>query len=191
MGSMDMKRIAIVGATGSGKSTLGRALAARLGCPAVELDDLFWRPGWQQAPAEEFLRSVEQAAAGESWVIVGNYEAKARPLVWPRSDTVIWLDYSFPRTFRQLLRRCIARIADRRPICNGNRESLRLLFSKDSIMLWLFQSYWKKRRELSATAAGSAWPHIRFIRLKSPAETRAFLASQPQPPLYTGSHDRQ
>jgi adenylate kinase family enzyme len=175
---MEMQRIAIVGATGSGKSTLGRALAAKLGHPVIELDDLHWRPGWQPAPPEEFVHAIEKAIAGDKWLLVGNYEARARPLVWPRADTVIWLDYSFPRTFWQLSRRCAARIVDRKPICNGNYETLRILFSRKSIIVWLFQSYWNKRREISGAIAGNAYPHIRFIRLKSPQETREFLASQ-------------
>jgi len=34
-------RVHIVGASGSGTTTLGRALATQLGCPHVDTDDVF------------------------------------------------------------------------------------------------------------------------------------------------------
>ena len=35
-------RVHILGASGSGTTTLGRALAAKLGCPHLDTDDFFW-----------------------------------------------------------------------------------------------------------------------------------------------------
>ena len=35
-------RVHILGASGSGTTTLGRALAAKLGCPHLDTDDVFW-----------------------------------------------------------------------------------------------------------------------------------------------------
>jgi adenylate kinase family enzyme len=40
-----MDRIAIVGRSGGGKSSLARKLAGKLKLPIVTLDVLFWRPG--------------------------------------------------------------------------------------------------------------------------------------------------
>jgi hypothetical protein len=37
-------RIHVVGASGSGTTTLGRALAKRLGCRHLDTDDVFWLP---------------------------------------------------------------------------------------------------------------------------------------------------
>ncbi len=42
----DSKRIVIIGATGSGKTTLARQLAQTYGLPYTDLDDLYWNPGW-------------------------------------------------------------------------------------------------------------------------------------------------
>ena len=54
------RRIAVWGPTGSGKTTVARELANRLGLPAVELDALFHRPNWQPTPDDDFRAKVEQ-----------------------------------------------------------------------------------------------------------------------------------
>lgn len=47
----DFDRVAIVGTSCSGKSTLARELSRRLGTPHVELDELFWgRTGRRDRP---------------------------------------------------------------------------------------------------------------------------------------------
>src|SRR5688500_3597481 len=52
VGSAIGKRIIVVGSSGSGKSTLGEQLAARLDVPFIELDALYWEPGWVEAERE-------------------------------------------------------------------------------------------------------------------------------------------
>jgi shikimate kinase len=42
----------MVGTSGSGKTTVGRALAARLDVPFVELDSVFHQAGWTELPEE-------------------------------------------------------------------------------------------------------------------------------------------
>jgi uridine kinase len=37
-------RILILGASGSGTTTLGKAIASKLGCPCFDTDDYFWLP---------------------------------------------------------------------------------------------------------------------------------------------------
>ena len=43
-------RIVVLGTTGSGKTTVARALAQGLTIPHVELDALRWDPNWTEAP---------------------------------------------------------------------------------------------------------------------------------------------
>ena len=42
-----IQRMVIIGATGSGKTTLGRRVAQKLRLPLVDLDELHWLPGWK------------------------------------------------------------------------------------------------------------------------------------------------
>src|SRR2546429_7614988 len=86
------ERILILGRTGSGKTTLARELAAARGVPHVELDSLYFGPDFSTAPPSILRERTSEAIAGERWVTDGNKRA-VRDLVWPRADTVIWLDY--------------------------------------------------------------------------------------------------
>jgi adenylate kinase family enzyme len=64
--------VAVLGtASGCGKTTVGRALAARLGVPFVELDALNQGPGWIEATPEELRAKVGPILEGDAWVIDG------------------------------------------------------------------------------------------------------------------------
>ena len=77
-----MRKIAVTAsASGSGKSTVGRALAERLGVPYVELDALVHGPNWTETPDDELRRILEPMLAGEGWVIDGGYRGKIGDLV--------------------------------------------------------------------------------------------------------------
>ncbi|HEV8180712.1 MAG TPA: hypothetical protein VGP54_10490, partial [Gaiellaceae bacterium] len=73
------------------------------------------------------------------------------------------------------IRRSIARAIDGRPICNGNRESFRHLFSRDSIVVWHFKSFSRKRRRMRAWEADPNMPAV--VRLTSPRQIARWLAA--------------
>lgn len=168
-----MQRIVVIGATGSGKTTLATRLAAQHNLKLIDLDDLYLRPDWKEAPTEEFRAAVRHAInENPRWITAGNYRA-IYDITWTSADTLIWLDYSFPRVLLQLLRRTCYRIRTKTPVCNGNYESLgKVLFSRHSIILWLLRSYMPKKKEYqSIFATPENYPNIRhFIRLKSPKQ---------------------
>lgn len=145
--------------------------------PVIELDDLYWRPGWTPAPAEAFRAVVGNVCASPRWIAVGNYRV-VRDVLWACADTVIWLDYGFLRTLGQLMGRTWRRVRNRQPACNGNIETWRRVFSRDSIFLWLLKTHGDIRRRHGAIMAAPAdYPHIRFLRLATPAEAERFVAA--------------
>jgi adenylate kinase family enzyme len=82
------QRVVVIGCAGSGKTTLARALAARLGAPHIERDAL----GHDEAPGFAAHVGATIDAAGRSWVFDGApYNAEL--LVYPRADTIVALDY--------------------------------------------------------------------------------------------------
>lgn len=87
-----LKRILILGNCGSGKTTLGRRLGDLLGLPVVHLDRHYWQPGWKEPAPDIWRQKVAELAAGEAWVMDGNYY-RSLDLRLPRADTVLYLDY--------------------------------------------------------------------------------------------------
>jgi adenylate kinase family enzyme len=127
-----MARIQLIGGSGSGKTSLGLTLAARLRAPFVDLDDLYWEPGWREVGHDELKRRVAPIAAQDAWVIAGNYGATAEVLLWPRLTQLVVLDLPYRAMLWRILRRSLLRIVHREPCCNGNRDSLLRLFHRDA-----------------------------------------------------------
>lgn len=172
-----MKRINVIGSSGSGKSSFAGELAQRLKVPHIELDKLHWRANWTEASASDFVGRLQSAMAAEAWVLDGNYSRFAK-LKWQRVDTIIWLDYGFGRTFFQLLRRSLARAMSGREVWpgTGNRESFRrTFFSRDSVLLWMMNHYTANRAKALALQASSEHRFLEFVHLRSPAAARRFL----------------
>ena len=172
-------RINVVGTTGSGKTTAAKLLAERLGLRRIELDDLFWKPDWGETPDDEFLPAVDEATRGDQWVLDGNY-SRTRSIIWPRADTIIWLDYSFPRVFWQLLLRTIRRSVTREAMWDGCYERfLKSFCSKDSILLWCIKTYWRRKRNYSALFEQPEHQHITLLRFTTPNKFQRWLATLP------------
>jgi adenylate kinase family enzyme len=172
-----VRRVSVVGTSGSGKSTLARELAAILGVPHLELDGVNHQPDWEPLPEEEFQRIVAAKAAGDGWVIDGNYST-VQPLVWARADTVAWLDLPKGTVMRQIIWRTLRRVAGRQELWNGNRERWRNFFSWDpqqSVISWAWHKHAQDRARYTAAADDPANAHLRFVRLASRREISRFL----------------
>ncbi len=170
-------RIVVVGSTCAGKTTLAGRLSALLNIPHVELDAHNWEPNWVAAPLEVFRQRVEDAVAGDAWVVDGNYTA-TRDLVWPRATTLIWLDYPLRTLFWRLLRRTLRRTLTGEELWNGNREEFRVQFlSSDSLFLWLLRTYRQRRRTTSLDIGLPDHSNLEAVRLRSPGATRDWLSA--------------
>jgi adenylate kinase family enzyme len=145
-----MRRVAVFGTTGSGKSWLAERLAERHGLRLIELDRLYWGRDWQPAPLELFRHRVEREIRDGNWIVVGNY-GQVRDLVWRAADTLIWLDLPFPLVMWRLVRRTIGRVLSRQELWGtGNRETFRNAFlSRDSILLWAIRTHGRNRRRFA------------------------------------------
>jgi adenylate kinase family enzyme len=180
-----VRRISVVGISGSGKTTVAARLAAGLTVPHLELDGVFHQPGWQPLPLADFRAAVADFAAGDGWVIDGNYRA-VQDLVWARADTVVWLDPPRWRVMSQLAARTLGRMARRTELWNGNRESWAGLFRADpeqSILRWAWTRHGPTRDRYRRARADPANARLRFIHLTTPAQAAALIRAVGDQPV--------
>jgi adenylate kinase family enzyme len=173
------KKINVIGPSGSGKSTLAKEISNTLSIEYIEMDKLFWKANWKESTKEEFLNNLEDALAGESWVLDGNYTS-AIPVKWKRSELIVWIDLPFHLVFWQALCRAIKRIVSKKELWaeTGNIETFKRTFlSKDSILLWTIQTYPKVKKRFESYMNDKKYSHLFFVRLKSRKETREFIKS--------------
>ena len=174
------ERVSVVGVAGSGKTTLATALGERLGVPMVELDSIVWAgAAWQRVPAGELRERFERVDHDQRWVMDGYYGDLTESVVWPRADTVVWLDLPRQVVLVRAARRSLRRILRREELWGGNRESLRDLVSwnpERSILRWIWIQHGVRRRQFLAASVDPRWADTEFIRLCSRAEIETFLA---------------
>jgi adenylate kinase family enzyme len=169
-----VRKIAVVtSASGSGGTTVGRALAARLGVPFHELDALAWKPGWVLSTAEELREAVEPIVAMDAWVIDGSYQSLIGQLVLGNADVVVWLDLPLRIWLPRLVGRTFRRARSGEVLWDGNRESLRKAFlSRDSLILFTLRHFRARRRTYPVRFAG-----YDVVRLRSQGEIDRFVRS--------------
>lgn len=112
-----MKRIHIMGASGSGATTLGAALAARLGVPHFDADTYFWiatDPPYvtPRAPEERVRLLLPLLTEAPAWVLSGAAPTWGQAFT-PLYDGVVFLRLDPVERMRRLRAREVARHGDR------------------------------------------------------------------------------
>src|SRR4051812_29924119 len=173
-------RVAVMGSSGSGKSTFARKLAAALGAPHTELDAINWRPGWvdlSKTDPAEFVRQVEATVAADSWVTDGNYSA-VRPTILRRATHLVWLDYERSVIMPRVIRRSFARAMDKRELWpgTGNVEQFRNWLKKDHPIRWAWDTFNRRREGYEQMFADPKLARLSLPRLRHPREADPLIA---------------
>ena len=169
-----VKRVAILGSAGAGKSWLARQLAEILEVPVVHLDRLYWKPGWVPTPDPEWqavqLRELER----DAWIADGIQEGRALPRLWlDAADTIVFIDAS-PLA-------CVWRVTRRRLDSSDGPEMpadckpapLYRAFPRFLRFLWVYRRL--VRPEVLADLAGRG-PEQQVSVLRSDEDVQRFLA---------------
>jgi adenylate kinase family enzyme len=172
-----MRRVVVIGTTGSGKSSLAEKLGERTGLRVIELDALFWGPNWQGATDELFRHRVERETREGGWIVVGNY-TRVRDLTWRPADFLIWLDLPLPLVIWRLFWRTVRRAFTKEELWGtGNTESLRnAFFSRHSILLYAMKTHHANRRRLTIDCEFLGKDKT-IVHLRSAREVERFLAA--------------
>jgi len=167
-------RIAVLGASGNGKSTVGRRLAEIHGVQYIELDALHHGPNWTEASAEELTARVVAALdARDGWVVDGNYGRKIGDVVLERADLAVWLDQPLRVILLRIWRRSWRRIRDDVELWSGNKEQWRYT---PSLFSWTIRSH--RRHRKTEPERLSHHSGLRWVRLRSPREVDLFVQAE-------------
>lgn len=146
------QRFAIIGFTGSGKTTYSKALSKVTRSPHIELDRIYWNDGWSRPSDKDFLDKVQAAVIGMNgagWILDGNH-SECREYVWSHCDTIIWLDYPKKVILGRFLKRFFINWVTRKKLWGtNNRESIfRGVFGNRGIFKRLAEDYGDNREEI-------------------------------------------
>ena len=173
------KRIVVLGATGSGKTTLSKQLARRLSLAYIEMDALFWLPGWKEKPLKDFMGDLKaaMAAAPDGWVADGGYLTQIGSLTLDAADTIVWLALPFHITYRRMAVRTLRELFTRELMWGTNRASFQREFlSRRSILLFAFRqrtAHFTRYRPILESADF----RDKVLTLRTPKEVTALVSS--------------
>jgi adenylate kinase family enzyme len=174
-------RVAVVGTSGSGKTTFAGRLAKAMGVRHIDLDAVTWQPGWialHEADPAEFVRRAAELMAEEHWVSCGNY-VTSRPPLLARVTDLVWLDYPRPFVMQRVIRRSFGRAISGRELWpgTGNREDFRRWFDKGHPIRWAWDTYRRRKMQYEKLFADPALRHLRKHRVTHPRQADALMAA--------------
>lgn len=84
-------KIAIIGYTGAGKSTLAKAIARQNNLPLLHLDTIHFLANWQKRKKEEARQIEHNFRQQEAWIIEGNFQGLNNYDRFKEADQIIFL----------------------------------------------------------------------------------------------------
>jgi adenylate kinase family enzyme len=166
-----MRKVAVFGNTGGGKSTLARRFAELTKLPLYVVELMQFGPGGARLPQEEFLRAHADLLQRDNWIIDG-YGSTA--LSWERfaaADTPIYIDLPLSTHHRWVTKRLIKGLFSDPPGC-PEHSPLWSSSIQSYRVLWLCHRHLtpRYRRLVTETAASK-----RVHDLRSSAQIQSFL----------------
>ena len=170
-----MKRIAVIGAGGAGKTRLARTLGHLLDLPVIHLDAHYYGPGWRPLPPADWAARQRQLFSGKRWVADGNY-ASTLALRLQRADTIVFLDLPPLLCAWQVLRRWA--LGRRRPAPDLPAG----LHPKVDRQFLAYVLGFRRRQRPALLAELARWSHGRtVVILQSRRAVKQFINQLPPP----------
>lgn len=102
-----MKKIAVFGKPGSGKSTLSKSLAFATGIPLYQLDSIVYKKNGDLVEREIFDKAHENILSNDSWMIDGFGPMGAFNKRLNAADTLIYIDLPYVVTYWLVTKRLL------------------------------------------------------------------------------------
>lgn len=163
-----MRKVAIIGSPGAGKTTLAKNMNKILNIKVYHLDRLLWKTRWQSIDGPTRIDTMQSIIREKQWIIEGTYLYSSIPRL-KEADTIIFLDTSFPV--------CLLRVINRHFRERGRSRRDIPMESSDKLtmrrMLKILFFPFTGRKILIHTLYKYGPKNI--IRLRSPEEVECFL----------------
>jgi adenylate kinase family enzyme len=130
-----VKRVAIVGCGGSGKSYVARELGRLLDLPVTHMDAVYFDDRWNPLPMERFEAVQRQLVAGPRWVIDGNYNSTVQVRL-EAADTVVFMDLPTHACLWGILSRQLRHGGRPSGSSLGDKWSIWQLFTQRRLTAW-------------------------------------------------------
>jgi adenylate kinase family enzyme len=168
---LDMRKVAVFGNAGGGKSTLAKRLAEVTGLSLYPVDTIKFQAGGSEVPHQEYLKIHADLLNRDQWIIDGfGCVASA----WERfsaADTLVYIDLPLLAHFSWVTKRLVKGLfqnpegwPENSPIWSRTLAGYRVLWP-------CHRQLTPRYRQLVADASSSKRVH----HLKSRAEMKAFL----------------
>jgi adenylate kinase family enzyme len=130
--------------SGVGKSTFARKLSAALNIEVYHLDALYWKPGWAEAPLEEFTAAQKKIVCNDQWIIEGNY-SNTFEIRAEQADTIFYLELPLHVCLYRVIKRWFQNIGRTRPdMGEGCKEKIDWDFIK-----FICTTYYPRKRKMA------------------------------------------
>ncbi|WP_415890965.1 shikimate kinase [Neptuniibacter sp. SY11_33] len=166
-----MRKVAVFGKPGSGKSTLSKALAKVTGLPLHQLDSLFYQQSGEPVTREIFDKTHEDILASDSWIIDGLGPLGAFKKRLDAADTLVYIDLPYLTSYWLVTKRLLKGLfikpegwPEGSSVLKGSIQSYK--------MLRLSPSFWND--EFMAEVEGTAKDKSVFV-IRSLEELKAFI----------------
>ena len=170
------QKIIITGTTCTGKTTLGNKISKELSLFQVDLDEYYFLPNWKEKKKNEFVQDVLNALKDrQNWLVTGSYQSLLKDSLWQEASTIVWLDYSLLVILGRYFKRTFRRVVFKEKCCGENYETLGRTFSKQSLFLWIFKSYWRRKERMNHWREGE-FSSKNWIVLTQPKQAKNILS---------------
>jgi adenylate kinase family enzyme len=168
-----MKKILVIGNSGSGKTTFAKELAEKTGLPLVHLDKIFWCGEWAHISRDEFDSILKKELQKNEWIIDGDF-SRTLPHRLKCADTVFYLDLPTITCLWGATVRVLKNFGKTRFDMGGNCPER---FDKHKINLYKAIISYNKLRRTECYKMLSEQRNIKIIIFKSRRQINSFLKS--------------
>jgi adenylate kinase family enzyme len=168
-----MKRVAVFGNTGAGKSTVAKRLADLTRLPLYPLDKIQFRAGGGKVPHDEYLTAHAGLLRQDEWIIDGFGCVASAWERFAKADTLVYIDLPLVTHYWWVTKRLIKGLFVAPEGWPENSPMWRSTLNSYKVTWLCHRRLTPRYRQLVAEVAASKRVH----HVRSPAEMAAFLAA--------------